>query len=142
MKYNYSFTYSLLESTILGNTGVGDEISSSILVNSPIVELTNSKSISNTFQIEPTQNLVLDLLEQGMTKVINIVFFSTELIKLDLDIIVNAITTKENQIIAKSALLDLYDSTTPSVVVPSSYELTIENLSSQTASVKLAVYSI
>jgi hypothetical protein len=142
MKYNYSFTYSLLESTILGNGGVGDEISSSILVNSPIVELTNSKSISNTFQIEPTQNLVLDLLEQGMTKVINIVFFSTELIKLDLDIIVNAITTKENQIIAKSALLDLYDSTTSSVVVPSSYELTIENLSSQTASVKLAVYSI
>lgn len=142
MKYNYSFTYSLLESTILGNGGVGDEISSSILVNSPIVELTNSKSISNTFQIGPTQNLVIDLLEQGMTKVINIVFFSTELIKLDLDIVVNTVSTKENQITAKSALIDLNDSTTPPVVVPSSYELTIENLSSQTASVKLAVYSI
>lgn len=140
MKYNYSFAYSLLYSTILGNGGAGEEMSSSILVNSPFVELNNPKSIYSTFQIAASQDLVIDLLEHGFTKVVNIVFFSTEVIKLDLDIIVNTIATKENQIIAKSALIDTYDPEVSSLIVPSSYNLTIRNLSSQTTSIKLAVY--
>lgn len=145
MQSNFNLQLSINNSTVLGVSGVGEEWNSTTLVNSPIIEAENGIAIETSFNVDvsPSNNYVIDLLSNKVSKVLTLMFRSNSLLKLELINVTAGLTTKEFSTTAKTGLVDFYDSSlVVPMVLPSEYKITIQNISNSTSSVKLAVFAI